>query len=260
MPPPRSANKWNITNHFISPLLFFALGLMVASTMNGSAQHESVTAAPGTQTRLVELMGEINDNEMTISDLKRQLTEQESKCDKLDHELSRTQDELVKAQQAQSAASPVEENWDKEVLEEEKYSKSIAGAQGKNVKWNKVGNWQMTDIEPLSFVKKFDVGCVHLKKYIHFVLFVFLFIFHFSINQYDIMSLGHIIDYRPRPLNGVVGSSCCQVILEEKKVLKMLGVLLIISRTSAPNSTYVLLYLLFTTCNYITLILFLFFN
>lgn len=160
MPPPRSASKWNITNHFISPLLFFALGLMVASTMNGSVVHESVTAAPGTQTRLVELMGEVNENEMTISDLRRQLTEQESKCDKLDHELSKTQDELAKAQESQSVATPGEENWEKEIEQEAAYTKSIAGAQGKNVKWNKVGNWQMTDIEPLSFVKKFDVGYV----------------------------------------------------------------------------------------------------
>jgi uncharacterized coiled-coil protein SlyX len=158
MPPPKNGSKWNITNHFISPLLFFALGMMVASTMKGIVDHESVSAAPGTQTRLVELMGEVNDLEITVSDLKRQLAEKENKCDKLENDLSRTRDDLAKAQQSQGAASAVEENWDKEVEAESAYIKSIADTQGKNVKWSKIGNWQMTDLEPLTFINKFDIG------------------------------------------------------------------------------------------------------
>jgi hypothetical protein len=62
--PTSGKRAWSVTTHCILPLVAFALGILVAASMLGNGVlMESHHVAPGTQSRLVAMMGQINDLE-----------------------------------------------------------------------------------------------------------------------------------------------------------------------------------------------------
>ena len=156
---------WSITTHFIVPLFCFALGLMVSTATMGSHDHGDPSAtAPGTQMRLVELMGQVNDLESTNSDLERRLADAQQARDHLESELTDTKAQLKTAKaEAKNAVQSVgsadaKEDWSKEVEEEAAWAAQVK-LQGKSAaQWSKLGKFSTASLEPLSFLKEFDIG------------------------------------------------------------------------------------------------------
>lgn len=150
---------------------------MVSMSMIGFHHAESVIEAPGSQTRLVELMGRVNDLENTVSDLERQLSsasEASDKCEGSLHAAARklgvAESNLAAAEAAAAASGSKEKedadsSMDKEIAEEQAWAAAVsssssgAGGGGKNAKWSKLGShWQTAELEPMVFSKVFDIG------------------------------------------------------------------------------------------------------
>ena len=157
--------KFSLISHVIWPLIGFAAGIMVAAAL-GVSPESTPSAAPGTQQRLVELMGRVNDLENTVSDLERQLRDSQAERELLAAEVTHTREQLEEATERVAAAvaekgegGAVKEDWSKEVEEEAAWAAQVAKSGHGAVKWSKLGrSWQTTDLEPLSFMKKFDIG------------------------------------------------------------------------------------------------------
>jgi hypothetical protein len=169
-PPQKSKPKWSVISHIIWPLIWFGGGVMFAASMLGLHHVESVLEAPGSETRLVELMGTVNDLENTVSDLKRQISkaqDEKGRCEGSLHakqrELGEVETKLAEAEAKVGSTGDTEAvgSMDKEIAEEEAWAASVAGSKGGSVKWSKLGNdWRTTELEPMSFSKVFDIGCV----------------------------------------------------------------------------------------------------
>jgi len=141
----------------------------VAMSSMGFHHVESVAEAPGSQTRLVELMGRVNDFENTVSDLEHQLSsakEDKGKCEGSLHstkrKLSDVETKLAASVAVVAPTSEEEENSIAiEIAEEGAWAAGLSSGSGggEAVKWSKLGKlWQTTELEPSSFSKAFDIG------------------------------------------------------------------------------------------------------
>jgi len=200
----RPKKSWNLMSRVIWPSIYFVSGVLFSAVLLGGLHDpvESSTAAPGLQTRVVELMGRVNDLEGTVGDLEHQLKGAETQHLLCLGDLQNTKMEVSKADKAADkarqlaaagkaggacppcasgcasgcasaggdegaepdwASSPAKD-WASETEEEAKWGREVAAKGDKGggqaaVKWSPVGRkWQATELEPVSFMNKFDIG------------------------------------------------------------------------------------------------------
>jgi hypothetical protein len=184
MPKPKPPAKCSLLNHFIYPLLAFAVGMTIASTFTGDLTKCEPTDA--SDARIVTLMGRVNDLEDLLSSATSTIEHQKGQCDKkviqirtlLEEEKTKSRDsELLKAMPG--ASGPPEEpqkcppcpecdaefstdgDMAREVAEEAAWAARVAERGGSDAvkDWTKISKaWKVTEMDPLSFLSVFDIG------------------------------------------------------------------------------------------------------
>ncbi len=141
--------SWNVTTHIVWPLICFAAGISISVSMLGGLDRNQ--NSQNQDPRLVDMMGRVNDLELTVKDLEDQLASAKMLSNRLEAEAGKA----TPCQEPEidgAANKEAEEEW-KQLVDGK-----TAGETA--VMWSKVGKWQSTQLEPLSFLNKYDIGFV----------------------------------------------------------------------------------------------------
>ena len=152
----KGPKKWSLTTHLIIPLACFMAGMLlpvsIALRSLNSCAHADASAQ---NSQLVECLGSVNDLENLKADAERRLGDTTQELDRVRAELRASE-----ASSASTSAQPID--WNKEVEEEEAWSKKVGKAHGKapaeELQWSKFGQWEATPLEPIRFSNRFDFG------------------------------------------------------------------------------------------------------
>jgi hypothetical protein len=183
--------KWSITNHVIWPLLYFAAGIMVASSFLMSHHSESSETADAvrvalettTHTQRVAALSAETGHKKVVAALEDEVKELEEHLAEMAAQRDAWKEKAANLAAAASAAAAAAasaaasvvskteaeaaggEDWSKEMAEEQAWAAQVGGGGGSSgssqqagVKWSPLNKWHTTELEPLGFSKLFDIG------------------------------------------------------------------------------------------------------